>query len=263
MSTGPTILALNVGNTCTQLGRFESGRLEASRRFPGGDLAAIVERAHGDWAAIADTARAVVVVASSNEYDADRVTSALTDQLSVDVYRVGIDVPIPIAQCLDPETITGPDRLLNALAAYERLQQACIVVDAGTAVTVDFVDGEGTFHGGAIAPGAQLQLRAMHEYTDALPELNFSAPDGDPFGRSTSEAMLRGVYHGVRGLVRQLTEQYAESYGAYPLIIATGGDAEALFANDEMIDRIVPELTLLGIAASVQHALAGDPDADA
>ena len=77
---------------------------------------------------------------------------------------------------LDPETITGVDRLLNAAAAYATLKQACVVVDAGTAVTVDFVDGHGTFHGGAIAPGARLQIDALHRGTDALPDVQ-AAPD--------------------------------------------------------------------------------------
>ena len=79
------------------------------------------------------------------------------------MYRVGDDLPIPIQVDLAPETITGSDRLLNAVAAFDVLQQACVVVDAGTAVTVDFIDGKGTFHGGAIAPGARMQLAALHK----------------------------------------------------------------------------------------------------
>ena len=141
------------------------------------------------------------------------------------------------------------------------MKQACIIVDAGTAVTVDFVDGEGTFHGGAIAPGGALQLRALHEHAAALPELKFNAPTDEAFGRSTSQAMLQGVYHGIRGMIWRLVEQYAEAYGAYPMVIATGGDAEILFARDELIDRIVPDLTLMGIAAAARRSLVSD-DAD-
>ena len=131
---------------------------------------------------------------------------------------------------------------------------ACIVVDAGTAVTVDFIDGEGVFHGGAIAPGASMQLAALHERTAALPRVAFAQPDDVPFGRNTAEAMLQGVYHGLRGLVWRLVERYAEGYGAFPPVIATGGDAVTLFSDDELIDRIVPELTLQGIAVAVRRA---------
>ena len=131
------------------------------------------------------------------------------------------------------------------------------MVDAGTALTVDFVDGEGTFHGGAIAPGAAMQLRALHEQTETLPELRFSAPDDNAFGRSTGQAMLNGVFHGIRGAVQRFVERYSEHYGAFPQVIATGGDAEALFAGEDLVDHIVPDLTILGIAAAARHALTG------
>ena len=70
--------------------------------------------------------------------------------------------------------------------------------------------------------------------------------------------MLQGVYHGIKGMVRQLTEQYASRYGAYPMVVATGGDAKLLFENDEFIEHIEPDLLFKGIAVSVKHALAVD-----
>jgi type III pantothenate kinase len=103
-----------------------------------------------------------------------------------------------------------------------------------------------------------MQLRALHEHTDALPAITFRKPSDEAWGRNTSEAMLRGVYEGVRGLVWKLVERYAEAYGAYPLVIATGGDAEDLFGQDELVNRIVPDLTLQGMAVAARHALAAD-----
>jgi type III pantothenate kinase len=208
------------------------------------------------WQGMAGLPQASVLLASVNDAVARPLAATLEDQLSIEVYRVGEDVPVPIGRQLDPETITGTDRLLNAAAAYDRLHQACIVVDAGTALTVDFVDGEGTFHGGAIAPGAAMQLKALHEQTATLPELHFSAPDDDAFGRSTGQAMLNGVFHGMRGAVQRFVERYSERYGAFPQIIATGGDAKVLFEGEELVDYIVPDLTILGIAAAAKHALA-------
>ncbi len=256
------LIAINVGNTRTQVARFDAGEVARSDRFVNDDLAAVAEAITREWAHV-DQSRAAIVMASVNPAASDAIASMIEDQLSLHVYRVGVDLPIPLSVVLDPETITGTDRLLNAVAAFDRIKQACIVVDAGTAVTVDFVDGEGTFHGGAIAPGARMQLRALHDNTSALPDIEFAAPDKEAFGRSTSQAMLRGVYHGIVGLVRRLAEVYAESYGAYPTIIATGGDAEVLFEGDELIDRIVPDLTLLGIAAAARHALASEPESGA
>ena len=265
MTEDRNLIAICVGNTRTRLGRFDDGTLARSAAINNASLATIVEKIV-EWSADQDgkghTDKADLIMASVNDEPADRLASALEDQLSVEVYRIGGDLPIPVAEQLDPETITGVDRLLNAAAAYKTVGQACIIIDAGTAITVDFVDGEGTFQGGAIAPGARMQLAALAQGTAALPELEFQRPAGDAFGRSTSQAMLNGVFHGIRGMVQRLVEQYAEQYGAFPIVIATGGDAAVLFEGDALIDRIVPELTLLGISATARHSLRAD-DADA
>jgi type III pantothenate kinase len=257
MPDGPSIIALSVGNTRTQIGLFVEGELTMQERFPNGDLPAAVERVVALWPQIREQPQAAIVMASVNDSIARQLRSMVRDQLSLEVYEIGDDLPPPIGTQLDPETMTGVDRLLNAAAAYDTLKQACIIIDAGTAVTVDFVDGHGTFHGGAIGPGARMQIRALHEHTAALPEVEFRAPQSEPFGRSTAQAMLQGVYHGIRGMAWKLVERYAEGYGAFPTVIATGGDAQVLFGDDELVDRIVPELTLLGIAVAARHALAG------
>ncbi|MFO0829347.1 MAG: type III pantothenate kinase [Phycisphaerales bacterium] len=257
MST-PPLLALQVGNTRVQVGRFDDEHLEESLRFRSDDLPAIVQATSRIWADIRGEPQAAIALASVNSKAADPLVAMLEDQLGTDVYRIGEDMPVPIGEALDPETIVGTDRLLNAAAAWDRLKQACVIVDAGTAVTVDFVDGAGTFQGGAIAPGVRMQLRAMHEHTDGLPLVEFRRPSDDAFGRNTTEAMLRGVYEGLRGLVWKLVERYSESYGAFPFVVATGGDAEILFGNDTLINRLVPDLTLHGMAVAVRYALAAD-----
>lgn len=251
------LIAINVGNTRTQVGQFAGTELRRTERLDNDSVPALVHLLVGLWEQT-DEPR-TMLMASVNDAVAAPLDAALRDQLSVEIYHVGDDVPVPIGRRLDPETITGVDRLLNAVAAWDRIRQACIVVDAGTALTVDFIDGEGTFHGGAIAPGAAMQLQALHDRTATLPELRLAAPDVmQPFGRSTGQAMLNGVFHGIRGTVQRLVEQYAEHYGAFPQVIATGGDAELLFRGETLIDNIVPDLTLLGIAATARHALAAD-----
>jgi type III pantothenate kinase len=265
------LIAISVGNTRTAVGFFEDGRLDHSERFVNSDFGPAVEhiiRLWKDAAGEGSSARsgdndAAILIASVNDPVANRITSALEDQLHEEIYRVGPDVPVPIGEQLDPETITGVDRLLNAAAAYEILKQACVVVDAGTAITIDFVDGEGTFQGGAIAPGAAMQLKALHEGAPALPELSVLAPDDEPFGRNTVQAMRQGVFHGIRGMVQRLVERYAEAYGAFPMVIATGGDAAMLFEGEPLFDRIVPDLTLLGMEVAAKYALSeGSEDRD-
>ena len=261
------LIALSIGNTRTQIAHFDDDVVARSERIANDDRAAIVDLVRTLWAAAdpgddGEGDRAIAL-ASVNDAMAHDLKSALEDQLGVSVYRVGDDLPVPIGESLDPETITGVDRLLNAAAAWDRLESACVVVDAGTAVTVDFVDGKGVFHGGAIAPGLQMQLDALHRDTSALPALTLRAPEGDAFGRNTAEAMLRGVVEGVRGLVWRLVERYATQYEAYPTVVATGGDAPLLFGEDELVDRVVPDLTVLGIAVAAKHALAtADEDDD-
>ncbi len=252
MSTEVTFLAIAVGNTRTTVASITCGEITVQKSFPSNDSSAIVETAISFWTEL-NTEIGQIVMASSNEYDAKSIAVALGDQTSRNIWQIGEDLPAPIGQHLDPETITGIDRLLNAAAAWDAHQQACVVVDAGTCITVDFVDGEGTFHGGGIAPGAQGQLDAMHRSTSALPDITFEAPLKEAFGKNTAQAMLQGVFHGIRGMVRQLSEQYAIRYGAYPMVIATGGDAMVLFDDDELIERIVPDLQLQGMIAAVKH----------
>lgn len=251
------LIAINVGNSRTQVGQFAGTELLRHEHLNNDSVPAIVHHLVELWERT--DAPKSLLMASVNDAVGKPLAAALTDQLSVEIYHVGDDVPVPVGRHLAPETITGVDRLLNAAAAWARIRQACVVVDAGTAITIDFIDGEGVFHGGAIMPGAAMQLQSLHDRTNALPELQLTPPDDtQPFGRSTSQAMLKGVFHGIRGAVQRLVEQYAEHYGAFPKVVATGGDAETLFAGEELIDKIVPELTLLGIAATARHALAVD-----
>lgn len=259
MSTQP-ILALNIGNSRVQFARFEGAApVEGSSiiALPNEPFDALVEALRAEVGAMKASGESPVAVACSvNPRLAEQIERALGRDIEFLVIRR--DVPLMINHTLDEqgERTVGADRLCDALGAYAMLNQACVVVDTGSAITVDFVDGEGTFHGGAIAPGARMMLRTLHEKTAALPQVEFATPEGvgddhselQPFGRNTPQAMLNGVFFALRGLVRQLAERYAEKYEAYPAIVATGGDAQTLFGSDELVERIVPDLTLRGVA---------------
>lgn len=260
----PPVLAIQVGNTRIKLAVFRDGDPEETAFLAKDDVAGAVEKAATMYESIGADAEASVVVASVHAKISTALIGALRDQLACEVYEIPTDMPVPIGLCLAPGAKPGVDRLLNAAAAWDKLRQACVIVDAGTCITVDFVDGEGVFHGGAIAPGLRMQLRGLHEYTAALPAIEidgaFEAPVGTAWGADTREAMMRGVYHGARGLVWRLVEKYAEEYGAFPVVIATGGDSESLFADDELVTQIVPDLVLRGMAIAARHAL--EPDAN-
>jgi len=252
-----TIIAVSVGNTNTTFAACISGDPIEPQSRPNTDLPAIARTV----ATLAESQDAdTVVLASVNRAVSEPLRRELVSN-NLEVLLINHDIAIPLKHTLEDAAIaaTGQDRLLAAIAAFRIAGQACVVVDAGTAVTVDFVDGKGTFHGGAIAPGLRMSLKALHEHTDALPEVIYSAPDpAIAYARNTMEAMLHGVYYGIRGLVRQHAERYAVAYEAYPVIIATGGDAQTLFESEELIERIVPNLVLQGIAHSYAAALEDD-----
>ncbi len=254
----PPVLAIQVGNTRIKLAAFLQNDPEEIVFVATDDLAGAVEAATRLYESVGAEPDCSVVVASVNPPASDALVGMLRDQLATEIYSAPIDMPVPIGTCLAEGAKPGVDRLLNAAAAYARLKQACIVIDAGTCITVDFVDGEGVFHGGAIAPGIRMQLKAMHEHTAVLPAIDFEVPEGTAWGADTREAMLRGVYHGARGLAWRLIERYAEQYGGFPMVVATGGDAAALFGDDELVNQVVPDLVLRGIALAARSAL--DPD---
>ncbi len=251
---GINLITVLVGNTTINVARAVAGEILDYARFPVADLRGAVD-------AIAGFEAAPIVIASGNEPVSHELLDLVIgdDRITGEVHRIGADIPPSIASSLPASAGTGFDRLLAAAGAFKLLEQACVVVDAGTAVTVDFVDGEGVFQGGAILPGAAMSLKALHDGAPALPSLTIEKPDdAEPFGKDTKQAMLNGAVYGIRGAVRLLAERYAERYGAYPLIIATGGDAPLLFDGDDLIDRVVPDLALRGIAIAYQAALTGD-----
>lgn len=253
-----SVLLASVGNSRTALACASPDRLLRVDRLRNAELGAMVETMRSYLAGSDVASEPLIVVSTVNRSVSAPLIERLSADLSARVLRIGDDLPIPVGTCLDPDAAPGQDRLLNAAAAFDRFRQACVVIDAGTAITIDFVDGEGTFHGGAIAPGAQMQLDALHEWTDALPALSFAAPGTDAFGPNTRQAMLHGVFYGIRGMVRHIAERYAEAYLAYPAILATGGDAHLLFDGDELVEHIVDDLTLHGMLAAFRVAGAAE-----
>lgn len=262
-----SLVLVSVGNTRTRFATGSAGLLEPSQVVVNEDAstaaAAIIQASRVGGAG--DEERRVIM-ASVNHPVADRLEAAL-NKADVQVVRFVRDVPIPITHTLDDASTVGQDRLLDAIGAFARSEQACIIIDAGTAVTVDFVDGEGAFHGGAIAPGLHMMLRALHEQTAALPPLPLvkitrellppndpqSAESVPPFGKDTTHAIALGVAGAVRGLAHELIDRYATFYRAYPRVVATGGDAPLLFDSDPLIEAIVPDLTLIGMLEAVRR----------
>lgn len=258
----PTAAAISIGNTTIQAGNLVDGVLDTTVSFPVEDASSVVT-AITPWFADEEPDQRSILVASVNRPAEDTLRALLVDRIEAEVLEMEQDLAAPIGRGLDPESTVGVDRLLAASAAWEELKQACIVIDAGTAVTVDFVDGEGVFQGGAILPGVSAMLRTMAVSTDLLPEQAFEATTGEPWGRDTISAMHRGVHAAVTGGAWKLVERYAMHYGGFPLVVATGGDAEMLFKDDELVSRVVPDLVLRGMGLAWRTATGTTEDAEA
>jgi type III pantothenate kinase len=242
------LVVLNVGNSRLAIAPFRAGELGEVARLNLNEPATWGPAIAAAWKQVQGRENAAVVGASVNPDMEEAVEQAVLDSANRHVVWVGEDLELPIKVLTEPPEETGIDRVLNVAAAFEQMGKACVVVDAGTAVTVSYCNDQGEFLGGAIGPGASMMLDALHDHTAKLPRVRpFEAPS-DPVGRSTRQAILHGVYHGIRGMVKEVVENYATELGTWPDLIATGGDAQVLFKDWELIHAIAPDLTLYGIA---------------
>ncbi len=147
---------------------------------------------------------------------------------------------------IDRPDEVGADRLLNALAAHALYGGPIIVVDFGTATNFDVIDGEGAFLGGAIAPGINLSIEALHQNAARLPRIGIGRPQA-VIGTSTVGAMQSGIYWGYVGLIEGLCTRIIGELGATTKVIATGGLAPLFAEGATMIERIDADLTLEGL----------------
>jgi type III pantothenate kinase len=252
------LLVLNLGNSRLAMGAFAAGQLTSVRHIPH-TLQSDWPAAMADvWKQVGDLEDVAIAGASVNPPLQAEIEQAVLKATGKQIEWVGREIDLPIKVLTDNPKETGVDRIVNIAAAHESMGKACVVVDAGTAITIDACNDNGDFLGGAIAPGANLMLQSLHDKTAQLPAVQFRVPTG-PFGTSTETAMLQAAYHGIRGLVKELTEQYATALGEWPEIIATGGDAPRLFENWELIHAIAPDLTLYGIALAYTNHYIRNP----
>lgn len=242
------IIVLDIGNSKTHIATWHHNELRTPLAVASDDDKAVADAilAHLDSAPDRTAAAVIgsVVAAATN-----RVTKIVQDSLDADALIVGHSIPLPMDVDVKDAGAVGVDRICAAYAAYERIETGCIIVDFGTAVTVDLVDDEGTFLGGAILPGLDLQLRSLHDHTSALPLAKPDVPTL-PYGRNTEEAIQTGVCRGLAGAVRALVEGYAAHLCRWPQTIATGGDLAFMKPHVDFIDTFVTDLTLRGIGLS-------------
>ena len=154
----------------------------------------------------------------------------------------------------DPAQL-GVDRLAAATAAHRAAPAAAVVVDAGTALTVDAIDAEGTFRGGAIAPGLGLGLNALSAGTSLLPQVEFAAAT-PLLGRNTAAGLRSGALHGSAALVEGLCTRMAAALDSRVAVFLTGGDGPLLQPHIAAVHTCDPDLVLRGLALAYRRRIA-------
>lgn len=155
------------------------------------------------------------------------------------------DMGMPILY--DNPSEVGADRIVNAVAAYERHKQSLIVIDFGTATTFDCISEKGEYLGGAISPGVGIASEALFARASKLPRVEiFQAPE-TAIGKNTAGSMQAGIIFGYAGLVDGLVQRIKEEMGSSPKVIATGGLAPLMAGVSKTIEAVESGLTLEGL----------------
>ncbi|MES2201838.1 MAG: type III pantothenate kinase [candidate division FCPU426 bacterium] len=154
--------------------------------------------------------------------------------------KLGLKIKIP-----NPEE-AGADRLVNAVAGFKRFGGPLLIVDSGTATTVDAVSKKGEYLGGAILPGIGISIEALVSRTAKLPRIEMAKPK-KPIGDSTLEAMRSGIYYGMVGQLKELIRVLSKEMPGKVKVIATGGLSAWIPAREVGIAAVLPDLTLEGL----------------
>jgi type III pantothenate kinase len=242
------LLAVNIGNTHIRCGVFRGSALKHSFLFPSRPLGAAAwkrkmaaalgpERMAGAWEGV--IAAGVV----------PRIKPGLLQALRGmfgKVLWISAQTKLPLANAYQPPRALGSDRMLGAVAAWGRYGAPVIIVDAGTAITINAVDGRARFVGGAILPGFQAALHSLAQRTALRPRVSLKAPAG-LLGRSTQAGLSAGVIGGTGGAVASIIANIQKSFGRPVMVVGTGGGMGRLAPFCPAIRRTHPHLVLEGL----------------
>jgi type III pantothenate kinase len=252
------LLALDIGNTNIVLGVFDgkklahSWRLTTLRDRTADELGLLM---HGlfDMSGVDRQAVQAVIMASVVPPLTSPARAMVERYLGVKamVVEPGLETGMPILY--DPPSDVGADRIVNGIAAYEQYGRAAqcplVVVDFGTATTLDAITAKGEYLGGAICPGVTISADALFQRAARLPRIDVRKPT-TVVGRTTVGAMESGLFWGyvgmVEGLVRRMSAELAGPRDS-TLCVATGGLASVIAPETPLIHHVEPDLTLHGL----------------
>jgi type III pantothenate kinase len=245
------LLAVDIGNTQTHLGAFQNGsllehwRLTTERDVTADELAStytnLLALRKLSFEDIDDVIISSTVPKIVPEY-VEMTERYLGEQCLV--VGPGLKTGMPI-RVENPREL-GADRLVNAVAAYDRLGGPCVVVDFGTAITFDAISGAGEYLGGIIAPGVEISLNALTERAAKLPQVELTEPER-LIGRTTLEAIQAGVIYGFAAQIDGIVERMRDELGDELQVIATGGLSSHIVPFCDSVELTDDMLTLTGL----------------
>jgi type III pantothenate kinase len=248
------LLAIDVGNTNIVLGVFEaadliqSWRLQTLRERTADELGLILDGLFSHSRIERVQVRGIILGSVVPPLTGTIKTMAQR-YFGVPVLTIepGVDAGMPILY--DNPSEVGADRIVNAVAAYEKFGQEkrpLIVLDFGTATTLDAVSAKGEYLGGAICPGVQISADALFQRAARLPRIDVRKP-AHIVGRTTVGAMESGLFWGYVGLVEGLIRRMSDELGGNAICIATGGLADVIAPETPLITHVDADLTLHGL----------------
>lgn len=245
------LLAIDVGNTHTVLGVFEGERLihhwrlETRKHRPADEHAVLVRLLFGeeglDVDDVAGSVVSTVVPPLHPTWDA-----ALRRLFGHEPLFVGPGIRSGMPILYDNPREVGADRIVNAVAAWERFQRGLIIVDFGTATTFDCVTPKGEYLGGAIAPGIGISMDALFHHAAKLPRVELAMPPR-VVGRNTVASIQSGLLHGYVALVDGVVDRMRDELGFACTVVATGGLAPLIAEHARTIEIVDELLTLEGL----------------
>lgn len=245
------LLAVDVGNTNIMLGVFDQQKVRVCWRLATDwnsteDELGIIIKSLLDHSRISPreiTAVAISSVVPPLMYSLERMAHKY---FMVKPLVVRPDMQIGLKILLDNPRELGADRMVNALAGYTLYGGPLIIVDFGTATTFCAISKEGSYLGGAIAPGIGISVEALFEKAAKLPRVELIHPAG-VIGKNTNASLQSGIIYGFVGQVDGIVRRMMKEFSDPPMVVATGGFASLIAQESETIIRVNPLLTLEGL----------------